>query len=258
MAGTRLAAPRRLLCRVVIKMETPDMAETLTPKELLDGIRETRLVAIIRGTDGTAAARAALVAMEEGFRFVEIALTTPDALAAIADVRAQAPAGCFVGAGTVLRAAEVDRVIAAGGQFLVTPALAESIDEASRRGIPVLAGALTPSEAHEAMNRGATAVKLFPASIGGPGYLKALRDPFPNIPFIAVGGVGLDEAAGYWKAGAIGVGLGGPLFGDAGSGGDLAPVRERARAFVRLAAGFPAGVGLQNSAGSETAAAGTR
>ena len=214
------------------------MAETFTPKDLLDGIRETRLVAIVRGTDGRAAAQAALAAMEEGFRFIEIALTTPGALEAISEVRAQVPPGCSVGAGTVLTAADVDRVVAAGGQFIVTPALAESIDEAARRGIPVLAGALTPSEAYEAMNRGATAVKLFPASIGGPGYLKALRDPFPDIPFIAVGGVGLDEAAGYWESGAIAVGLGGPLFGDAASGGDLAPVRERARAFVRLADGF--------------------
>ena len=138
----------------------------------------------------------------------------------------------------VLTAADVAEVAEAGGQFMVTPSLASSIQESARLGIPVLAGALTPSEAYEAMNRGATAVKLFPASIGGPGYLKALRDPFPGIPFIAVGGVGLDEAAGYWDAGAIAVGLGGPLFGDAGSGGDLAPMRERARAFVGLAAGY--------------------
>ncbi len=215
-----------------------DMTSSLTPGDLLAGIRETRLVAIVRGTDGGAAARAALAAMEEGFRYVEIALTTPDALAAIRSVRAAAPAGCFVGAGTVLTAADVDEVADAGGQFMVTPLLATSIDESARLGIPVLAGALTPSEAYEAMNRGATAVKLFPASIGGPRYLKALRDPFPGIPFIAVGGVGLDEAAGYWDAGAIAVGLGGPLFGDAGSGGNLAPVRERARAFVGLASGY--------------------
>lgn len=227
------------------------MAETLTPGDLLDGIRETRLVAIVRGTDGRAAARAALTAMEEGFRFVEVALTTPGALEAIHGVRAQAPAGCFVGAGTVLTAADVDRVVAAGGQFIVTPALAESIDEAARQGVPVLAGALTPSEAHEAMERGATAVKLFPASIGGPQYLKALRDPFPDIPLIAVGGVGLDEAAGYWKAGAIAVGLGGPLFGDAASGGDLAQVHERARAFVSLAADFPDGERPQGATGLE-------
>lgn len=215
-----------------------NMASEPTPEDLLAGIRETRLVAIVRGTDGGAAAKAALAAMEEGFRYVEIALTTPDALAAIRTVRAAAPAGCFVGAGTVLTAADVAEVAEAGGQFMVTPSLASSIQESARLGIPVLAGALTPSEAYEAMNRGATAVKLFPASIGGPGYLKALRDPFPGIPFIAVGGVGLHEAAGYWDAGAVAVGLGGPLFGDAGSGGDLAPVRERARAFVGLAAGY--------------------
>lgn len=215
-----------------------DMTSELTPEVLLNGIREARLVAIVRGTDGGAAAKAALAAMEEGFRYVEIALTTPDALAAIRTVRAAAPAGCFVGAGTVLTAADVADVAEAGGQFMVTPSLASSIQESARLGIPVLAGALTPSEAYEAMNRGATAVKLFPASIGGPGYLKALRDPFPGIPFIAVGGVGLDGAAGYWNAGAIAVGLGGPLFGDAGSGGDLAPMRDRARAFLGLAADF--------------------
>ncbi len=217
---------------------TNGLGNDLTPESLLTGIRETRLVAIVRGTDGAAAAKAALAAMEEGFRFVEIALTTPDALEAIREVRAAAPAGCFVGAGTVLTAQDVDRVADAGGQFMVTPSLAASIGEAARRGIPVLAGALTPSEAYEAMNRGATAIKLFPASIGGPGYLRALRDPFPGIPFIAVGGVGLDEAARYWEAGAIAVGLGGPLFVDAGSGGDLTAMRERARAFVGLAAEF--------------------
>lgn len=217
---------------------TDELTTDLTPEALLAGIRETRLVAIVRGTDGGAAAKAALAAMEEGFRYVEIALTTPGALAAIRDVRSAAPAGCFVGAGTVLTAQDVERVAEAGGQFMVTPALAESIEASAARGIPVLAGALTPTEAYEAMTRGATAVKLFPASIGGPGYLKALRDPFPGIPFIAVGGVGLDEATGYWQAGAVAVGLGGPLFGDAGSGGDLDPVRERARGFVALAAEF--------------------
>jgi 2-dehydro-3-deoxyphosphogluconate aldolase/(4S)-4-hydroxy-2-oxoglutarate aldolase len=217
------------------------MENTLAPEELLAGVRRTRLLAIVRGNDGTAAGKAALAAMEEGFQYVEIALTTPGALDAISEVRAAAPAGCFVGAGTVLTKHDVDNVEAAGGQFMVTPSLAPSIEEAAGRGIPVLAGALTPSESFEAMNRGATAVKLFPASIGGPGYLKAVRDPFPDIPFIAVGGVGLDEAAGYWAAGAIAVGLGGPLFGDSASGGDLAAMRERARSFVALAAGSGGG-----------------
>jgi len=219
----------------------------VTAASLLAGIRQARLVGIVRGNDGGAAAKAALAAMEEGFQYVEIALTTPNALDAIREVRAAAPDGCLVGAGTVMTPADVEQVAAAGGQFIVTPSLAPSISAAASAGIPVLAGALTPSEAYEAMERGATAIKLFPASIGGPGYLKAVRDPFPDIPFIAVGGVGLREATGYWEAGAIAVGLGGPLFGTAASGGDLNGMRERARGFLGLAADFAgrAGAGAQ-------------
>ncbi|MEW1811051.1 bifunctional 4-hydroxy-2-oxoglutarate aldolase/2-dehydro-3-deoxy-phosphogluconate aldolase [Pseudarthrobacter phenanthrenivorans] len=215
----------------------------VTSAGLLAGIRQARLVGIVRGNDGGAAAQAALAAMEEGFQYVEIALTTPNALEAIREVRAAAPAGCLVGAGTVLSPSDVEHVAAAGAQFIVTPSLAPSISEAAAAGIPVLAGALTPSDAYEAMERGATAIKLFPASIGGPGYLKAVRDPFPDIPFIAVGGVGLDEATGYWEAGAIAVGLGGPLFGKAASGGDLTDMRDRARGFLDLAADFAARTG---------------
>lgn len=215
----------------------------VTSAGLLAGIRQARLVGIVRGNDGGAAAQAALAAMEEGFQYVEIALTTPNALEAIREVRAAATAGCLVGAGTVLSQSDVEHVAAAGAQFIVTPSLAPSISEAAAAGIPVLAGALTPSEAYEAMERGATAIKLFPASIGGPGYLKAVRDPFPDIPFIAVGGVGLDEATGYWEAGAIAVGLGGPLFGTAASGGDLSDMRDRARRFLGLASEFAARTG---------------
>jgi 2-dehydro-3-deoxyphosphogluconate aldolase/(4S)-4-hydroxy-2-oxoglutarate aldolase len=221
--------------------EKPSMENTVAPEVLLAGVRRTRLLAIVRGNDGAAAGKAALAAMEEGFPYVEIALTTPGALDAISAVRSAAPDGCFVGAGTVLTKQDVDNVATAGGQFMVTPSLAPSIEEAAGRGIPILAGALTPSESFEAMRRGATAVKLFPASIGGPGYLKAVRDPFPDIPFIAVGGVGLDEATGYWAAGALAVGLGGPLFGDSASGGDLAAMRERARRFIALAAEYNGG-----------------
>ncbi|MFJ5861123.1 bifunctional 4-hydroxy-2-oxoglutarate aldolase/2-dehydro-3-deoxy-phosphogluconate aldolase [Pseudarthrobacter sp. NPDC092439] len=213
----------------------------LTEAAVLAGLTGERLVGIVRGTNGPAAAKAALAAMEEGFRFVEIALTTPGALEAISEVRRKAPPGCCVGAGTVMSEQDVDAVAGAGGQFMVTPSLAPSIRASVQRGFPVLAGALTPSEAYEAMDRGATAVKLFPASIGGPRYLKAIREPFPDIPFIAVGGVGLEEATAYWDAGAIAIGLGGPLFGDAGSGGDMAPMRGRARSFVSLAAAFSRG-----------------
>jgi 2-dehydro-3-deoxyphosphogluconate aldolase/(4S)-4-hydroxy-2-oxoglutarate aldolase len=96
---------------------------------------------------------------------------------------------------------------------------------------------LTPTEVHSAMDRGAAAIKLFPASLGGPRYLSALRDPFPGVPFVPVGGVDADAARDYLGRGAVAVGVGSPLVGDAASGGDLAALRERARAYLALAAG---------------------
>ncbi|TDC86205.1 bifunctional 4-hydroxy-2-oxoglutarate aldolase/2-dehydro-3-deoxy-phosphogluconate aldolase [Micromonospora sp. KC606] len=196
-----------------------------------------RILAVIRGTDTAGAIAAGTALLEEGVRLVEVALTTPDAPRAVAALRAVAPTGSVVGAGTVLTAADVADVAAAGAQFVVTPAVVESISEAARRGIPVAAGALTPTEAYTATRMGASAIKLFPASVGGPAYLKAVRDPFPDIPFVAVGGVGLDDVAGYLAAGAIAVGVGGPLVGDAASGGDLAALRARARTYLAAVRG---------------------
>jgi 2-dehydro-3-deoxyphosphogluconate aldolase/(4S)-4-hydroxy-2-oxoglutarate aldolase len=170
-----------------------------------------RVLAIIRGTDTAATVAAGKALLEEGVRLVEVSLTTPGAPRAIEAIRSDAPAGSLVGAGTVLTVSDVADVAAAGAQFIVTPAVVESIAEAARRGLPVAAGALTPTEAQAAVRHGASAVKLFPASLGGPAYLKSLRDPFPDIPFVAVGGVGLDEMHAYLAVGAVAVGVGGTL-----------------------------------------------
>lgn len=191
-----------------------------------------RVMAVIRGTDSAAAIAAGAALLEAGLRFVEVALTTPGALRAIETLRSVAPTGSQVGAGTVLTASAVADVAAAGAQFVVTPAVLESVPEAARRGLPVAAGALTPTEVHTARQLGACVVKLFPASLGGPAYLKALRDPFPDIAFVAVGGVGPDDVRAYLDAGAIAVGVGGPLIGDAASGGSLSGLRVRARAYI--------------------------
>lgn len=200
--------------------------------DLTAELAATRLLAVIRGTDTAAAVATGTALIEAGVRVVEVALTTPGACDAIAAIRAVAPPDALVGAGTVLTPAAVADVAAAGARFVVTPAVVDAIPEAARRGLPVAAGALTPTEAYLAVQAGAAAVKLFPASLGGPAYLKALRDPFPDIPFVAVGGVGLAELPGYLAAGAIAVGVGGPLVGDAASGGDLDALRERARAYL--------------------------
>jgi len=211
------------------------MVSTGSSQPFVDALARARVMAIIRGSDSDAAVATALALFDEGVRFVEISLTTPSACAAIEAVRSRLPEGAQIGAGTVLTAADVADVAAAGAQFVVTPAVTSSIAVAAERGLPVAAGALTPTEAFTAVQQGASVVKLFPASIGGPAYLKAVRDPFPHIPFLAVGGVGLEELDGYLAVGALGVGVGSPLVGDAASGGDLAPLRERARAYVTAA-----------------------
>ncbi len=213
-------------------------------RAFVEDLAEARLMAIIRGREGAAAAATALALFEEGVRFVEIALTTPGACEAISEVRARMPGGVQIGAGTVLTAEDVDAVEVAGAQFVVTPAVTPSIAAASGRGIPVVAGAMTPTEAWTAIQHGASVIKLFPASSGGPGFLKAVRDPFPDIPFLAVGGVGLQEVAAFLDAGALGVGVGGPLVGDAASGGGLdalreKSLRERARAYLSAVADAP-------------------
>jgi len=209
----------------------------MPPADFVASLTVARLMAIVRAPDAAGAVRAALALCDAGVRLVEVSLTTGAALDAIAQVRAEAPPEVWVGAGTVLTARDVTEVLAAGAGFVVTPALAESVDAAVAAGVPVAAGAFTPSEAVAAVQRGADVVKLFPASALGPGYLRALRDPLPDVPFMAVGGVGADAARDFLAAGAVAVGVGGPLLGDAATGGDLDALRGRAQELIRATSG---------------------
>ncbi|PVE19238.1 bifunctional 4-hydroxy-2-oxoglutarate aldolase/2-dehydro-3-deoxy-phosphogluconate aldolase [Arthrobacter sp. Bz4] len=204
--------------------------------DFLDGLSSSRLLAIIRGTDRDASIRAAVALVDEGVRYLEVSLNTPGAVDVIAAVRQEVGDRATVGAGTVLTADDAEQVAAAGGQFLVTPAVSASVAAGVRLQLPVIAGALTPTEVYSAMDQGATAIKLFPASLGGPRFLSALRDPFPAIPFVPVGGVDEAAAADYLARGAVAVGVGSPLVGDSASGGDLTELRQRARRYLELAA----------------------
>lgn len=197
-----------------------------------DTLRAHRLVAIVRGTDPDAAVRTVLALADAGVTVVEVSLTTPDAEGVIAKARAALGPEALLGCGTVVTADDAHRGADAGAGFVVTPALGPGIAAARDRGLPVVAGAFTPSEVVEAVTRGADAVKLFPAQLGGPGYLRALRDPFPGLPIVPVGGVDAEQARAYLAAGAAAVGVGSPLVGDAASGGPLDALRERAAAFL--------------------------
>jgi 2-dehydro-3-deoxyphosphogluconate aldolase/(4S)-4-hydroxy-2-oxoglutarate aldolase len=205
--------------------------------DFLDLLRSARLLAIVRGHQSDAVRAAVLTLFEAGVRLVEVSLTSRSALSVLGGLVPDVPAGCLLGAGTVRTEGDVRRVLDAGVHFAVSPAVTDSVAVAVGAGLPIMAGALTPTEIETALGFGASVVKIFPASLGGPGYLAALRQPYPDVPMVPVGGVGLDNVPEYLANGAIAVGVGSPLLRDAADGGDLSALAARAREFLKVAAG---------------------
>lgn len=208
----------------------------VTEAEFRAELRRHRIVAILRGHERAALTAAGLTLLEAGIECIEVSLTSTGGLETLAELVEAAPASAMIGAGTVMTVSDVANATEAGAQFLVTPALVASVDEGRRCGLPVLGGALTPTEIIAAMERCA-AVKLFPASTVGPGYLAALRGPFPELALVPVGGIDAEAASAFLTAGAIAVGVGSPLLGDAAEGGSLAELRRRALTYRELCAG---------------------
>jgi 2-dehydro-3-deoxyphosphogluconate aldolase/(4S)-4-hydroxy-2-oxoglutarate aldolase len=196
--------------------------------DLLAELRSRKLLAIIRA-DGIDTALACVETLvEAGVTALEISLTTPGGVEAIAKARSQYDPHVLIGAGTVVTAAQADEVAAARAGFVVTPAITRGAHRAVELGLPLVCGALTPTEVVAALDLGATAVKIFPAKLHGPGYFSELRAPLPDAPLIAVGGVDAQSGPKYLAAGALAVGVGSPLLGDAGTGGSLAELAIRA------------------------------
>ncbi|MFF3752261.1 bifunctional 4-hydroxy-2-oxoglutarate aldolase/2-dehydro-3-deoxy-phosphogluconate aldolase [Streptomyces sp. NPDC002018] len=203
--------------------------------DLLSALRAHRLVAIVRGADPDAALRTVLTLAEEGVALIEVSLSGRNALEVIARARAALGPDAPLGAGTVLGPDDARAAHAAGADFIVTPAVSDGITVARELGMPALAGVMTPTEILSAVRLGAEALKLFPAGqTGGPAYLRALRGPFPDLPFVPVGGVDAAAARAYLAAGAVAVGVGSPLVGDAADGGDPDALRTRARDFLTV------------------------
>lgn len=206
----------------------------VTSTDLLDLLAVDRVMPIIRSTSCANAVAIGRTLFDAGYRLLEVSLTTPGALTAIAALAADSRAE--VGAGTVLTAEDVAAAADVGASFMVTPAVTESIEAAATRHLPVLAGALTPTEIRAALERGATAVKLFPADLGGPAYLSALQAPFPHAPIIPVGGIDLETGREYLHRGALALGVGSPITGKPTDAVDLDALVERAVAFRSLTA----------------------
>ncbi len=195
------------------------------------------VVGILRYREAGALNAVVDVLVEAGVSLVEITLDTPDALAAISRA---ADAGVTIGAGTVLSVDDVRAAAAAGARFTVSPSLIEEVVEgALQLGLEPIPGALTPTELRRATMLGAEAVKIFPVGpVGGPGFVAALRGPFPEIGLLPTGGVAIHEIPEYLDAGASAVGVGGALTGTRPPANDdeFAALQARAVASVRAAA----------------------
>ncbi|WP_448248413.1 bifunctional 4-hydroxy-2-oxoglutarate aldolase/2-dehydro-3-deoxy-phosphogluconate aldolase [Thalassotalea agariperforans] len=174
-------------------------------------IRTHKLVAIIRLAEQSDVANVVECLVKGGVKILEITSNTPGFTEEISKAKALYP-DILIGAGTIINEALATKAIAAGAQFLVTPNTHQGVvNLAHQSGLPVLMGALTPTEIANAHEYGADFVKIFPAGAMGVKYFNDLSGPFKQIDLIAVGGVNVDNLSQWFQAGAVGVGVGNDL-----------------------------------------------
>lgn len=178
-------------------------------------IADSRLIAIIRATAADRLVHAAGALIEGGVPIMEVTANTPGAFRAIEAISRAHGRNVLVGVGSVLDPESCHAAIQAGAEFVVTPVVRiDVIRTCHRYGVPIICGAFTPTEALTACEEGADLVKIFPAEQFGPGYLRALRAPMPQLSFVPTGGITPENAADYLAAGAVALGIGSRLVND--------------------------------------------
>ena len=200
-------------------------------------IIETGLIPVVRAESSDIAMRAIDAIKEGGISVLEITMTVPGAIRVIEEVARRFGEDAIVGAGTVLDAETARACILAGAQFIVSPALdLDTISCCRRYSIPVMPGAMTPSEVVTAWKAGADFVKVFPANaVGGASYIKALKAPLPQVELVPTGGVSLKTAADFIKAGAAALGVGADLVDTAAlRNGEDKVISARAKQFIEI------------------------
>ena len=200
---------------------------------ILKRIGDLGLVAVVRGESREAAMEVVAALVEGGVLGIEVTFTTPEAARVMRDLNEEYGDDLLLGAGTVITREQAEESAEAGATFLVSPGSDPQLLPAMlETGLLVLPGALTPTEVMVARSLGAGALKLFPGSMGGPSHLKALRGPFPDVPFIPTGGVSPDNIADWFAAGAFAVGAGSALAPSSLRGRDRSEVVETAKKFA--------------------------
>lgn len=208
------------------------MSEVAARKRIV----ETGIVAIIRGVERDVCTEVVDAIAAGGVDAIEITANTPGAVEMIRQA-ADAVDDVAIGAGTVLDSETARAVQLAGSEFVVTPAVnTEVIETCNRYETPIITGVMTPTEAVTATEAGADFCKLFPASTNGPAHVSAINGPLPQVPIIPTGGVSLDNAAAFFEAGAVALGVGSAIVDDeAITAGEFDEITKAASEFVDLA-----------------------
>lgn len=203
-------------------------------KDDLQRVLDGGIVAIIRAPSSDQLAQVARALYEGGIDVIEVTFTVPDVLQILSDVRKDLGDKILLGAGTVLDPESARAALLAGAEFIVSPNVnLDVIQLCKRYGKVVMPGALTPTEVVTAWQAGADIVKIFPADVAGPSYLKALHGPLPQIRLLPTGGVDLETLPSFVKAGACAVGLGSALVEkQAVQDGNFDRIRTLAQQFV--------------------------
>jgi 2-dehydro-3-deoxyphosphogluconate aldolase / (4S)-4-hydroxy-2-oxoglutarate aldolase len=211
----------------------------MTKAQILSFIMDTGIVPVVRTTSAEGALKAIDAIYRGGIRAAEITMTVPGAIRALEQVADAFGDKLVLGAGTVLDAETARAAMLAGAQFFVSPSLRPATIEMVKRYSKVMMpGALTPTEVLTAWESGADIVKVFPCgNVGGPKYIKALRAPFPQIEMIPTGGVNLETAGEFLKAGACAVAVGGELVDNKSiAEGRFEVIEQRARQYIEVIA----------------------
>lgn len=192
--------------------------------------RDSPVIAVLRASRPEDYDAVVEVLVEHGVRSIELTLSTPGTLQHLPTLLARVGEGAEIGVGTITDLDQAQQAIDTGAQYLVTPVMnLEVVALAVQHRTAVYPGGLTPTELHAGWQAGASAVKIFPAETVGPRYASHLRGPFPDLQLVPSGGIGLADIAGWLQAGATAVSLGGPLIGDALTGGSLGALADRVR-----------------------------
>ncbi|HLE91414.1 MAG TPA: bifunctional 4-hydroxy-2-oxoglutarate aldolase/2-dehydro-3-deoxy-phosphogluconate aldolase [Anaerolineales bacterium] len=204
-------------------------------KVTLEKLQQLGVMAVIRGPTPELTLKMVEALIAGGVKGIEITYSTPNAAEVVRQLDKQFSNQIVLGMGTLTEATQVDEAIGAGARFLVSPICDPLLGKTMiASGVPVMIGALTPTEVFQAYKLGSDVVKIFPGSLGGPSYMKALKAPFPNIPMMPTGGVSATNVGEWLAAGAFAVGAGSELCPPKlAKEGRFDEISMRAREFIK-------------------------